>query len=155
MVEWLINCLAAGCQHPPRWGPDAPTRWPNPTKMLPQILQNRGAGGSWGLLLGVLGALGELLEGSWGHLGPKMAPRGPKHRKAISGQHPPPWERSWTPKSIKNRSRGNLNGDHFFDHFGDRLLEQFGANLAPTWTPKPSKNGAKLAPKSMQVGVLI
>ena len=157
LVEWLINCLAVGCQHPPGWGPNAPTRWPNPIKMLPKILQNGGVGGSWGPLLGVLGALGELLGGSWGHLGPKMAPRwpqeAPRPRKINSGA--PSWEPSWRPKSIKNPSRGHRKGDRFFDHFWDRLLERFGANLAPTWLPKPFQNGAKLVPKSMQVGMLI
>ena len=59
------------------------------------------------------------------------------------------------PKSIKNRSWGDPKGDRFFDRFLDRLLKRFGANLAPTWLPKPSQNGAKLGSKSMQVGVLI
>ena len=31
----------------------------------------------------------------------------------------------------------------------------FWSDLVPTWLPKPSQNGAKLVPKSMQVGVLI
>ena len=129
----------------PSWPQDGPKRPPN---LDFSIL---------GALFCVLAALGELLGGSWGHFGPKMAPRwpqeAPKPRKINSG--PPSWEASWRPKSIKNPSRGHRNGDRFFDHFGDRLLKRFGANLAPTWLPKPSQNGAKLGPKSMQVGVLI
>ena len=35
------------------------------------------------------------------------------------------------------------------------LCIDFGSDLVPTWLPKPSQNGAKLVPKSMQVGVLI
>ena len=34
--------------------------------------------------------------------------------------------------------------------FWDRFLERFGANLVPTWLPKPSQNGAKLASKAIQ-----
>ena len=26
LVECLVNCLAVGCQHPPKWGPHAPTQ---------------------------------------------------------------------------------------------------------------------------------
>ena len=59
------------------------------------------------------------------------------------------------PKSNKIRSWGDPKGDHFLCRFLDRFLKRFGANLAPTWLPKPSQNGAKLVPKSMQVGVLI
>ena len=115
-------------------------------KMDAKIVQNRSQEASW-----------RGLGRSWGHLGPKMAPRwpqeAPRPRKINSG--PPSWEPSWRPKSIKNPSRGHRKGDRFFDHFWDRLLERFGANLAPTWLPKASSNGAKLDPKSMQVGVLI
>ena len=56
---------------------------------------------------------------------------------------------------MKIAPKSDPKGDHLFDMFLDRLLERFGANLAPTWLPKPSQNGGKLEPKSMQVGVLI
>ena len=59
------------------------------------------------------------------------------------------------PKSIKVGPKSDPKGDHFFDWFRCRFLKRFGANLAPSWTPKPSQNGAKLASKSMQVGVLV
>ena len=104
-----------------------------------------------------LGGFLEGLGGSWGDLGAILAPRWPQEpqgpRKVISGA--PSWGPSWGPKSIKIGPKSDPKGDHFYDHFGDRFLNRFGANLAPTWPPKPPKNGAKLAPKSMQVGVLI
>ena len=48
---------------------------------------------------------------------------------------------------------GDPKGDHFFVYFLDRFWTQLGANLASTWEPKPSQNGAKLEPKSIQIGV--
>ena len=81
--------------------------------------------------------------GSWAHLGSKRAGPGPF------------WAPSWGPKSAKIGAESDLKCDQFFDRFGDRVLEQFGTNLAPFWPPKPPQNGAKLAPKSIQVGVLI
>ena len=83
LVEWLISCLTVGCQHPPGWGQNAPTRWPNPIKMLPQILQNRSVGRSWGPLLGVLGALGELLEGLGAILATRWPQDGPERPKNL------------------------------------------------------------------------
>ena len=59
------------------------------------------------------------------------------------------------PKLIKIGFKSHPKGDHFFDHSLDRLLERFGANLAPNRPPKPFQNGAKLGPKSVQVEVLI
>ena len=65
------------------------------------------------------------------------------------------WGPLWDPKSIKIGSKSDPKGNRFYDQFEDRFLERFGANLAPSWPPKPSQNGPKLASKSMQVGVLI
>ena len=59
------------------------------------------------------------------------------------------------PKLIKIGFKSHPKGDHFFDRSLDRLLERFGANLAPNRPPKPSQNGAKLEQKSVQVEVLI
>ena len=59
------------------------------------------------------------------------------------------------PKLIKIGFKSHPKGDHFFDRSLDRLLERFGANLAPNRPPKPFQNGAKLGPKSVQVEVLI
>ena len=59
------------------------------------------------------------------------------------------------PKLIKIGFKSHPKGDHFFDHSVDRLLERFGANMAPNRPPKPFQNGAKLGPKSAQVEVLI
>ena len=41
------------------------------------------------------------------------------------------------PKLIKIGFKSHPKGDHFFDHSWDRLLERFGAILAPTWFPNP------------------
>ena len=59
------------------------------------------------------------------------------------------------PKLSKIGFKSHPKGDHFFDRSLDRLLERFGANLAPNRPPKPFQNGAKLGPKSVQVEVLI
>ena len=54
---------------------------------------------------------------------------------------------------MKSRSKSASKFDHFFDHLLDRILERFGANLGSTWLPKPSQNGAKLAPKAIQEAI--
>ena len=59
---------------------------------------------------------------------------------------------AWKPKPTKNRFKGDLKCDQFFDGFGNDFLERLVAKLGPTWEPKPSQNGAKLDPKSKQVG---
>ena len=61
----------------------------------------------------------------------------------------------WEPKSMKIAPKSDPKSDHFVDPFLDRLLKRFEANLAPSWLPKPSPNGAKLVPKSILVGMLI
>ena len=152
MADQLLGC----------WVPTSSRMGPKFTNSVAKshqdVAQNPSKWRCWGVLgpsSGCLGGSWRALGGSWGHLGPKMAPRWPqeaqKPRKINSGA--PSWEPSWRPKSIKNPSRGHRNGNRFFDHFGDRLGERFGANLAPTWLPKPSQNGAKLASKSMSIGV--
>ena len=98
-----------------------------------------------------------LLEGSGGHLGPKsqqdlkMPPQNrPKNRSKslqVGGK--------LDQKLVKIGFKSHPKGDYFFDHSWDRLWERFGAILAPTWLPKPSQNGAKLVPKSIQVEMLI
>ena len=97
------------------------------------------------------------LEGSWGHLGPKRPQEAPREKKRVrkGRAFAPPAAPSWAPKSIKIGPKSDQKYNHFFDGFEDRFLQRFGANLAPSWPPKASQNGAKLAPKSMQVGVLI
>ena len=126
-------------QNPPRW---APKSSPNPRKW-----------GSKSSRIGPKRPLGELL----GDLGPKMAPRGLQERKCTKNPNISTLllGGKLEPKSTKNRSWGDPKGDHFLYRFLDRLLKRFGANLAPTWLPKPSQNGAKLGPKSMQVRMLI
>ena len=79
---------------------------------------------------------GESFGGSWADLGPIWAP-------------------CWGPKSVKIGPKSHLKCHHFYHRFEDRFLERFGANLTPSWPPKPLQNESKLAPKSIQVGVLI
>ena len=118
----------------------------NPLKSVPRGLLE----GSW-----------EGLEGSWEGLWAILAPRwlqdGSKSEKVAERTPSGP---PWTPQvGGQNRSKSVPRAIQkviiLFDHFLDRLLKRFGANLAPTWLPKSSQNGAKLVPKSMQVGVLI
>ena len=77
------------------------------------------------------------------------------------------------PKSQKGRARSNLkhefgppNGGENRSKIHPEAIEKvivflitfgidFWSDLVPTWLPKPSQNGAKLVPKSMQVGMLI
>ena len=125
------------------WGPK--TMNVNPQKASRS--RGWGARGSfWGGLGNSCSGLGALLSPRW----PQERKRRPK-LKVLS----PYWGSFWSPKSIKIDPKSDLKCDQFFDRFGDRVLEQFGANLAPFWPPKPPQNGAKLAPKSIQVGVLI
>ena len=103
------------------------------TKMDPKIDQNRSQG-----------PLGELWRPSWPQDGSKS-----QHRLQNLVR--------WTPLDVEvggqnpqNRSEADPKCDDFFTYFLDRFLERFGANLVPTWLPKPSQNGAKLASKAIQ-----
>ena len=97
-------------------------------------------GAAWGFLESVGRLLG-LLGASWGHLGAKRAPP--------SG--PPSWE----PQSSQNRSGALPKSSNFFDCFRGGVLVPLGANLGPTWRPKPSQNppqlGQKLTKKSAKL----
>ena len=75
--------------------------------------------------------------------GPKKQPK-----KYFEG---PPWASKLEAKITKSHSR-DAKCDHFFDDFLHRFWKRFGTNLAPTWEPIPSQNGAKLGPKSTQLG---
>ena len=149
LVEWLINCLAAGCQHPPRWGPNAsqgdgqtiqkptklgPKSIEKSIKMEAKIIQNRSQEASW-----------KGLGRSWGHLGPKMASRwpqeAPRPRKINSGA--PSWEPSWKPKSIKNPSRGPEQVIVFLITCGIH----FWRDLVPNWLQLGSRNLPKIEPR--------
>ena len=128
LVGWLVACLAA---------------W----------LVDWFVGGVVGTKPRPKSPLGELLGGSWAPDGAKRlqdrkCTKNPNFSTLLFGG-------KLELKSTKNPSWGDPKGDHFLYRFLDRLLKRFGANLAPTWLPKPSQNGAKLVPKSMQVGVLI
>ena len=108
---------------------------------------------SWGGLGGVLGGPG----GALGGLGYKGLPQPPRNHPATT-QKDPQLEAKLAqvgpklgPKIIKNRSGGLPKSDHIFDWLWGRVLLPFGANLGPTWPPKPSQNRPKLAPKSIKI----
>ena len=75
----------------------------------------------WGILT---------FAGSWGHLGPKRAPRAKNSSKTRFALPP------WTPQvGPKNRQKSILRpskSDHFFDDLLGGVLMPFGANLVPT-----------------------
>ena len=148
-VEWLIGCSAVGCQNSPSWavGCPNPSTWGSKSSKLgPKILQV----GSPNHLKSIPGGL---LERSWGHVGPKMAPRAKTSRKVKVLS--PSWGPIWSPKSSKIDPKSDPKCDHFLID----LKIDFGSDLVPFWSqlglPKPSQNEAKLALKSIQVGVLI
>ena len=95
---------------------------------------------------------------SWGFLGalgPILAPRRPQEPKTHQHYHlSTPGEPSWDQKFIKYWSGGLPKSDHFFDCLWGRVLLPLGPNLAPTWPPKPSQNGAKLAPRSIKKSII-
>ena len=115
-----------------------------------KIIQNGSKNRSWRVSWGLLGCSWGLLGGSWGHLGPKRAPRAKNSSKTRFALPP------WTPQvGPKNRQKSILRpskSDHFFDDLLGGVLMPFGANLAPTWSPKPSQNRPKLGPSWTQVG---
>ena len=107
----------------------------------------------WGGLGGVLGSLGRVLGGSWGGLGtkacrmhPACTQKDPQLEAKLAQVGP-----KLGPKIIENRSGGLPKSDHIFDWLWGRVLLPFGANLGPTWPPKPSQNRPKLAPKSIKI----
>ena len=107
LVGWLVGLLAVsttklGVENRPSWLSKSLSWRPKSSKIGPK----RPPGG-------VLGVPRGLLEGSWGALGPKRAPRAKKYQKVKIGYAS--WGPSWSPKSIKNRSRCDPKGDHFFD----------------------------------------
>ena len=134
------------------------------TNIHPNRPQIQPVGASKSMNLGFKIGLGGLLEGSWrvlggswGHLGPKMPPSWPQEPYMIEfvNKSYASWGPSWGLKSFKISSKSDPKCDRFFDSLENRFLQRFGANLVPSWPSKPSPNGAKLAPKLFQVGVLI
>ena len=97
----------------------------NQSKIYQKLIKNRTLGG--------LGGLRAILAPRW-HQEP--------NENLIRRTPPCP---KLGPKSTKNRSGCNPNGDHLFDTFSDWLSERFCANLAPAWLTKP-------LPKWGQVG---
>ena len=103
--------------------------------------------------IGLRGRLGRVLgrlRQSWGPSWPQEATRFENVNSRAAS-----WELSWSTKSIKIGPKSDPTCDHFLDWFGEPFLKRFGANLDQFWFPKPSQSEAKLATKSIQVGVLI
>ena len=128
----------------------------NIIKILEKTLKNNPKWMPKSFKIGPRRCLERVLGQSWLQVegfGPILAPKadlGSKMRVWGSILAP-----KWEPKSMEIASKSDPKGDDLLDTFWNRLLERFGANLAPTWLPKPSPNGAKLVPKSIQVGMLI
>ena len=76
-----------------------------------------------------------VLEASWGRLGGILG--------HLAGVLEASWGRLGGVLGRLGESWGRLGSS--WEHLGEIL--------APTWTPKPSQNTTKLAPKSIQVGV--
>ena len=116
----------------------------NHSKIHPKSIKNPPKFGSWGVLWS-----------SWRRLGRILTPRARKSpKKPLVG---PPRPLQVAPKIhqklIKIRSGGIPKSDNFFDWLCGRVLVPFGANLVPTWPPKPSPNRPKLLPKSIKKGI--
>ena len=90
-----------------------------------------------------LGASGAAPGASWGHLGPRAPKPGSRYHLEPSKLDP-----KIDKKLILSRSRS----DRFFHKWLGRVLVPIGANVAPTWRPKPLQNQPKLAPNWSQVG---
>ena len=101
--------------------------------------------------IGLLEALGGLLEGSWVDLGLKSQNMS---KKATKRQRlgPPTWHQN-PPKSGKIGSKSDPKGDHFFDWLCGRVLVPFGTQVElgrqnppkidPSWSQNPSKKGSR------------
>ena len=143
------------------WVPTSSRMGPKCTNSVAKSHQDVAQNPSTSRCWGVLGPSSGCLGGSWralgGVLGPSWPQEAPRHQKGErrGTEFAPPRTPKLGPKSIKICPKSDPKGEHFCDHFLDRLLKPFGAILAPTWVPKPPQNGAKLAPKSIQVGMLI
>ena len=116
-------------QNPASWGPKS-------TKLGPKIVQNRCRRRSWT-------AVGAMLaqDGSRSQEEPQNPPKMYPKWSQLGGQNPP----KIVSKAIKNVIS-------FFNGFVNQFLQRLVAKLGPNWEPKPSQNGAKLDPKSKQVG---
>ena len=148
-AKWQRN----RCQNEASWVAKSFKIYQKSAKVRSKIYEHRSMKPSWGdfgriwcylgCKLEVLGLSWRQIWGSWADLGSKMG---------VWGSILAP---KWKPKSMKIVPQSDPKSDHLFDNFWDRLLERFGANLAPTWLPKHSQNEAKLVPKSTLVGMLI
>ena len=102
-VEWLIGCSAVGCQNSESLvvGCPNPSTWGSKYSKL-------------GLKIVQVGSPnrpesipGGILERSWGHVGPKIAPR-PKTSRKVKFLSPcwgPSWSPTWHPKPSQNEAK--------------------------------------------------
>ena len=123
------------------------------SKIHQKSIKNQWKWGPWGRPGATLGVFGVMLVESdrlWPYFGSNLeglgrilAPRG-----RVLGDFGLQVEAQNRPKSIPRAIWNVIN-------FLMDLKIDFWSDLVPSWLPNPSKNEAKLAPKSMQVGVLI
>ena len=135
-VEWLIGCSAVGCQNAPSWAvwcPNPSTWGSKSSKLGPKILKV----GSLNRLKSIPGGI---LERSWGHVGPKMAPRAKTSGtvKVLFSS----WGPSWSQKSSKIYPKSNPKCDHFLID----LKIDFGSDLVRFWSQLGSPNPPKMKP---------
>ena len=140
-LAWLVGWLGCWLFQPPSWG----------SKIVQVGFQNHQVGSRNRLKLIPRG----LLEGSWGcqeaswrGLGGLLGPRGPQERKNDQKVKIgyAPWGPSWSPKSIKNRSRCDPKGGHFFIDF----WTDFGSDLVPSWLYLDAQNPPKMESSWLQ-----
>ena len=123
------------------------------SKIHQKSIKNQWKWGPWGRPGATLGVFGVILvesDRSWPYFGSNLeglgrilAPRGwilGRFGLQVGAQN--------RPKSIPRAIWNVIN-------FLMDLKIDFWSDLVPSWPPNPSKNEAKLVPKSMQVGVLI
>ena len=97
------------------------------------VVQNPPKSRCWGLL----GALGEVLGGSWAQ---------DLKNVEFANKSYTSWGSSWSPKSIKIGPKSDPKSDHFFDRFEDRFLEGY----CPTWSHLGPQNPPKMEPSWLQ-----
>ena len=121
----------------------------NPSKIYQKIMKMRSMGASWDDFGGIWAHVGWkwwVLAPFWSDFFHFFAPRW--LQDGILGRFGLQVGVQNRPKSIPRAIWNVIN-------FLMDLKIDFWSDLVPSWLPNPSKNEAKLAPKSMQVGVLI
>ena len=135
-VEWLIGCSAVGCQNSESLvvGCPNPSTWGSKySKLGLKIVQV----GSPNRPKSIPGGI---LERSWGHVGPKMAPR-PKTSRKVKFLSPC-WGPSWSPKSLKINPKSNPKCNIVLID----LKIDFASDLVRFWSQLGTQNLPKMKP---------